>query len=239
MTSFVFWVTRSELSREDRILDAAEALIVHYGYDKTRVSEIAAEAGVSKGAIYLHFQSKQALMDGLLVRAMERYGEAWLEAVEADPRGGTIGGMYRNVLKAVKNSPLIEAMMSQDPRVLGSYLHAPDGLLRRAQMRSMRAEFIAEMQAVGCVRDDVSPAVVAHVMDMLGYGLLGAGEMKPREQIPPMEKTLELIGELLDARLTPPEAQSDAGKAVLRRVMSEGQDMMRELARSPDEAEER
>ncbi|MEM7028378.1 MAG: helix-turn-helix domain-containing protein, partial [Chloroflexota bacterium] len=35
--------------REERILDAASNLFVHYGYDKTTVDDIAREAGVSKG----------------------------------------------------------------------------------------------------------------------------------------------------------------------------------------------
>ncbi|MCB0031981.1 MAG: helix-turn-helix transcriptional regulator, partial [Anaerolineales bacterium] len=37
--------------RETRILQAAAQLFAHYGFDKTTVSDIAREAGVSKGAI--------------------------------------------------------------------------------------------------------------------------------------------------------------------------------------------
>jgi AcrR family transcriptional regulator len=217
------------VSREERILDAAERLIVHYGYDKTTVAEIASQAGVSKGAIYLHFESKEALMEALLLRAMGQYGAAWIGAVEADPRGGTFGGMYRNVLKAVHESPLIEAMLSQDPRVLGSYMRSPDSLLRRAQMRSMRTEFIVAMQEAGCVHKRYRPEVVAHLLDMLGYGLMGVGEVKPREQIPPLGETLELIGEVLDRTFTPDGADSEAGKLVLREMMAEGQERMKEL----------
>ena len=54
--------------RADRILDAASKLIVHYGYDKTTVSDIAREAGVSKGAIYLHWASKDDLFEALIFR---------------------------------------------------------------------------------------------------------------------------------------------------------------------------
>ena len=58
--------------REQRILDAAANLIAHYGYDKTTVDEIAREAGVSKGAIYLHFKSKEDLFEALLLREIGR-----------------------------------------------------------------------------------------------------------------------------------------------------------------------
>ena len=42
--------------REQRILDAAAELFVHYGYDKTTVSDIARQAGVSKGGDLFTFQ---------------------------------------------------------------------------------------------------------------------------------------------------------------------------------------
>ena len=48
--------------REERILEATARLIVRYGYDKTSVSDIAKEAGISKGAVYLHFDSKDSLL---------------------------------------------------------------------------------------------------------------------------------------------------------------------------------
>ena len=58
----------AQYEREQRILDAASRLIAHYGYDKTTVSDVAREAGVSKGAIYLHWKSKTALFEALLFR---------------------------------------------------------------------------------------------------------------------------------------------------------------------------
>jgi TetR/AcrR family acrAB operon transcriptional repressor len=40
--------------RPSRILAVTARLMAHYGYDKTIVDDIAREAGMSKGAIYLH-----------------------------------------------------------------------------------------------------------------------------------------------------------------------------------------
>ena len=60
--------------REERILDAAAELFIHFGYDKTTVSDIASEAGISKAAIYLHFKSKDDLLEALILRETEAYG---------------------------------------------------------------------------------------------------------------------------------------------------------------------
>ncbi len=48
----------SEDSRQ-RILDAAQERLWRYGFKKTTIDEIAADAGVGKGTVYLHFDSKE------------------------------------------------------------------------------------------------------------------------------------------------------------------------------------
>lgn len=212
--------TKSENeAREQRILDAAAELIIHYGYDKTTVSDIAAAAGVSKGTIYLHFESKDELFEALLFREMWRYGEAWLAAVEVDPQGGALGGVYKNVLYGLNNSRFMAAIFKQDPRILGNYLHKPDNIFRSMEAYAMRAEFIQAMQEVGAVRQDVDPAVIAHIMEMLGFGLVSIADFKDPAQMPPFEAVFETIALMMDRAFTPEGGgDSEAGKAVIRRI---------------------
>jgi AcrR family transcriptional regulator len=60
---------RSEETRT-KILDSAVKLFSNNGYNKASVDDICTEAGISKGAFYHHFKSKQelflALLDGWL-----------------------------------------------------------------------------------------------------------------------------------------------------------------------------
>ncbi len=58
---------RSEETRS-RILESAIKLFSTRGYNKASVDDICAEAGISKGAFYHHFESKQALFLALLDR---------------------------------------------------------------------------------------------------------------------------------------------------------------------------
>ena len=51
--------------KRDVILQAAWSLIRHYGYGKTTIDDIAREAGVGKGTIYLYFRSKTEIVLGL------------------------------------------------------------------------------------------------------------------------------------------------------------------------------
>ena len=65
---------RSEETR-GKILEAAYRLFSERGYDVSSVAEICTFAGVSKGAFYYHFPSKQALFIALL--------ETWLAGLDA------------------------------------------------------------------------------------------------------------------------------------------------------------
>ncbi|NDU99813.1 TetR/AcrR family transcriptional regulator [Pseudoroseicyclus tamaricis] len=58
-------------ARPDEILDAALTLFLEDGFQGTRVSDIAARAGISKGAVYLYFPSKEALLLAIVRRRIE------------------------------------------------------------------------------------------------------------------------------------------------------------------------
>lgn len=66
--------TRTEV--REAILDAAEALIGRYGYRKMTVDDVAQEARIGKGTVYLHFSSKEEValstIDRIVDRVLER-----------------------------------------------------------------------------------------------------------------------------------------------------------------------
>jgi TetR/AcrR family acrAB operon transcriptional repressor len=210
--------------REQHILDAAAALIMRQGYDKTTMSDVADESGVSRGIVYLHFDSKETLLEALLWREVQQYGRAWLEHIEANPRGGTVGGIYRAVLHAINSRPLMAAMMRRDRRVIGSYLRKPDNMFAAMESSSIGANLLAELQAVGAVRNDVDLNLMSHIMDVISYGLITVGDFKQPDEMPPYEAVMETIADMLDRLMTPEDGgNSEAGKAVIRRLAAASQ----------------
>lgn len=96
---------RSEATRA-RLIRAARGRFIAQGYQATLLDSILADAGLSKGALYHHFESKEAVFAAVFeevamevvaqARAAERAGEtplavliqvsmAWLEAVTTPP----------------------------------------------------------------------------------------------------------------------------------------------------------
>lgn len=70
VADFYYHVRMSTQSRGEetrgQILESAIGAFAQYGYDRTGVAEICKSAGISKGAFYHHFESKQALYLELL-----------------------------------------------------------------------------------------------------------------------------------------------------------------------------
>lgn len=67
-----------------KILDTAERLFIEMGYDRTSLQEIIDETGLSKGAIYHHFASKEDIFYAVCDRIGRRNGEV-LSRVRDDP----------------------------------------------------------------------------------------------------------------------------------------------------------
>jgi AcrR family transcriptional regulator len=59
------WQRRPE-ARPEEILDAAFAVFGENGYARTKLDEVAQRAGVSKGTLYLYFESKEALFQAMV-----------------------------------------------------------------------------------------------------------------------------------------------------------------------------
>lgn len=204
---------------QERILAAAAQVITRLGYDKTTMSDIAAEAALSRRTVYLYFKGKEELFAALIYSEWMKYAQTWLEYIEADPRGGTMGGFFRAVLRAVNSRPLIASVLRRDQRVFGSFLRKPNTLFAWAQSAAISVDFIRALQAAGAVRAELDPAVTAHIIGMLGYGQLTIADFAPADQFPPYEAVMEALADMMDRLLTPEDGgDSEAGKAVIRQV---------------------
>jgi AcrR family transcriptional regulator len=87
---------RRKESRPGELLDAALDLFVEKGFSATRVEEVAARAGVSKGTLFLYFQSKEDLFKAVVRENIANQFPGWNE--EFNTFQGTSADMLRYAL---------------------------------------------------------------------------------------------------------------------------------------------
>ena len=86
-----------------KILEAAEQRLWHYGFKKTTIDEIAADAGVGKGTVYLYFESKEDI--GLAIMAQYKAQSlSRVEAVARDPNKHPIEKIKNMLQQPVLNA---------------------------------------------------------------------------------------------------------------------------------------
>jgi len=92
------WRRRKD-ARPAEILDAALAVFAEKGYAAARMDEIASRAGVTKGTIYLYFESKDAMFRALV---QESIGAQIAEFTEAAARfEGSAADLLRFILRGI------------------------------------------------------------------------------------------------------------------------------------------
>jgi len=67
---------------KEKILDAAEALVLDHGYGATSIDQILEKTGITKGAFFYHFKSKSELAQALVARYIKRDDELLYSLVD-------------------------------------------------------------------------------------------------------------------------------------------------------------
>lgn len=153
--------------KRERILKAATKVFADNGFYATRVSEIAKEAGVADGTIYLYFENKDAVLisifedriTALLEVLRKKVDEA--EGFEAKLR--SIIELQLGLLEDERDlAEVITVNLRQSSRLLKQYATP-----LFTEYLELIAGVISDGQDHGDVRDDISPRIAAR-------GLFGA-----------------------------------------------------------------
>jgi AcrR family transcriptional regulator len=138
-------LTRKKEIDRDRILDAAEAVILESGGRSFTLDAVAARAGISKGGLVYSFATKDDLVHAALEREMARFREAVLRRVGDGPIG-PVELALAHIEEALEED---DATTQMAAFLVTALVHAPDmlepvrGYYRTLldPLRSKRGEF--------------------------------------------------------------------------------------------------
>lgn len=118
---------RARATARETILDAAERVVAERGVKQLTIDGVARAAGVSKGGIFYHFPSKEALVQGMVARLVERFQQALDQTVaqDADPHGRLTRAYARLVLGGDQETGAVMAALlaalAHDPHILDPF----------------------------------------------------------------------------------------------------------------------
>jgi AcrR family transcriptional regulator len=134
-------------SVRESILDATDRLLARFGYRKMTVEDIAAEAGIGKGTIYLHFNSKEEVVLSHVDRIVDRLKQQHLTVIARSKH---------TALERIRQMLLSRVLFRFDSiqhytQSLNDLLAAlrPGLLARRARYFEEEAQIFAEVLAEG------------------------------------------------------------------------------------------
>jgi len=171
---------RGEETRSN-ILGAALECFGQRGYEATGVAEICKRAGVTKGAFYYHFPSKQAVFLELFNRWLEGIGKQLAEA--RSEAASVPEGLLRMATKA---QSVFDAAGGQLPLFLEFWTEAGhDSAIRQVIISPYRRyrDYFSDIIRAGIEEQTlkpVDPDVAAQVIVSLAVGLVVQGVLDPK-----------------------------------------------------------
>jgi AcrR family transcriptional regulator len=141
------------------ILTAAAAHFARDGYHATSLDRVLADSGGTKGALYFHFASKQALAQAVVAELIQQWGELRVEISERalDPLSALVA-LYDEVIARLVDSPIARGgtRLLSELSVGGCEAAGHDVFGERDTLT-----LLTEAARDGLLREGVTPSVVA------------------------------------------------------------------------------
>jgi TetR/AcrR family transcriptional regulator, fatty acid metabolism regulator protein len=172
---------KSAGDKRERILDAAERVFARRGFFNSRVAEIARDAGVADGTIYLYFKSKDDLLISLFESRMERV------ITEMRARVGETDDVLKRVLVFIRTYARLAQENPYGAEVLTIELRQSSKFMKEyanprfADFMRLLSSLIEEGQTAGLLYDDIPAPIAARALfgaidELVLAWVLGGGE---------------------------------------------------------------
>lgn len=204
-----FTETERSVIRE-QLLDAAEEHFGRYGYRKANVADIARQAGISKGALYLFFEAKGELFAELALRIESRMREELREAMRRPFWSPLerLEAFFRAHLEALADHPVMWIMMEPEEASAVFRDLSPESRAKMMQEDlSYFESFLEDWRDKGWIVDVDSELLTALVRSL--YAISLHTDLVGRDQY---SAVVDLLVESLARRLCPDPPTADPGR---------------------------
>jgi TetR/AcrR family fatty acid metabolism transcriptional regulator len=149
--------------KRDRILTAAERIFARHGFFAAKVSDVAKEAGVADGTIYLYFKSKDDILISLFERRMRQLNGALKDAIAGKSPREQLRGFVRTYLQLVHDEPAAAEVLTIELQQSAKFMKEYDNV--------ELADFLRMLAAV-VTANGMDTVVPAHMAARMVFGIL-------------------------------------------------------------------
>lgn len=194
----------TQQARRAAILDAAERCFARAGFHRSTMQDICKEAGISPGALYVYFASKEDLIAGIVERDRTKLASKLAELPDAPDLLSALaklGEHYTVEEPQYKRVLCIEIGVeaTRNP-VVGDIFRSVDEFCRQNF-----AQVFAQARDAGKIAPNADPETLAQVVSLLGDGLFWRRAVDPNFDA---QKILPILVGLVSTLLNPVEART-------------------------------
>lgn len=153
--------------KRERILDAAERIFAKHGFFAAKVSDVAKEAGVADGTIYLYFKNKDDLLISLFERRMQFLNGALKTAIAGKQPREALVAFVRAYVQVLAENPVATEVLTIELRSSSKFMKEYDNPEFVDFLRTLGG-IIATAQDSG----ELSSAIPPHIAARMIFGLL-------------------------------------------------------------------
>ena len=190
--------------RAQRILDAAAQLLERWGYSRVTIDDIARQADVGKGTVYLHWPNREALFMAVLQRELLQFMDELAPTLRNNPEELLLHRLVRHFWLAATRRPLIRAVFVQDFETLGRLTTAGDPTFIAQQYEAFEA-YVELLKQSHLLRADITAREVMYIYRATITGFFLAERLIPADYQIDAERKADLLATIFQRTFDIPD----------------------------------
>lgn len=136
-------ISKKPEERRNEILDASEVLFSTKGYSKTTVNDILLMVGIAKGTFYYYFQSKEEVMNAIIIRFIDIEVKV-AKSIAADPNLKAPEKMFQIIMAQNQDTIRKDQIIEQLHQVNNAEMHQKSLVETVLQLTPVLADVVGQ-----------------------------------------------------------------------------------------------
>ncbi len=168
----------TQRARRETILDAAELCFARAGFHRTTMQDICAEAGISAGALYVYFKSKEDLIAGIAERNRTKLADELKKVAAAPDLVSALGALGEHY---AVDEPLHKRLLCIEIGCESTRNPAVGEIFRSVDSFCMNSlvDLLERAATEGRIAPGMEPRQLAQIIAVIGDGLFWRRAVDP------------------------------------------------------------